>query len=248
MQPPQWPPRRVPARGSVGAMGPDPDLELLVAWRAGDRRAGGELLRKHHPSIRKLVFMKVPEDSVEDIVQDVFDVLVKQRDSFRADALFKTYILRITRNCIANHYRINGPTPPADVLDTAVRDPDIGLITRLLAHEKQRQLLTALRSLSIDDQIILELHYWEHLTGPELCQVYECAEPNIRSRLRRARERLEDACRRITNGEDALADTLSDLDSWAHKLREGLQTYFEELKDRAASRSASPRDRSPAPR
>ena len=39
--PQTWPPSQVEPHANVDAMDVDPDLELLDAWRSGDKRAAG---------------------------------------------------------------------------------------------------------------------------------------------------------------------------------------------------------------
>ena len=51
-------------------------------------------------------------------------------------------------------------------------------------------MLAALRRLPLQSQMLLELYYWEDLTGPELAQTLELSHNTVRSRLSRAREAL----------------------------------------------------------
>lgn len=226
-EPPIWPPAHVEAHGSVAAM--DPDLELLEAWRRGDKHAAGEILDRYYKLIRCTVATKVPDGDVDDIVQKVILALYEGRERFRADAKLKTYAMRVTRNKIADYFSERRRISPVDVLGSSVRDLGAGPSTLLLEQEKQRMLLEALRSVSLDDQLILELHYWEKMTGPQLAQVFECPEPTIRSRLRRAKERLREQLERLAEDHHELADTITDLDAWARKLREELEPGLRRL-------------------
>jgi RNA polymerase sigma-70 factor (ECF subfamily) len=91
-------------------------------------------------------------------------------------------------------------------------------------------LLEALRSITIDDQLLLELHYWEKMTGSQLAQVFECPEPTIRSQLRRAKARLRKQLEALATEHGELADTITDLDAWAQKLREELEPRLMHLR------------------
>jgi len=208
----------------------DPDLELLRAWQDGDKRAADPILVKYYSLVRRTVLTKVPEAAVDDIVQDVFVALVQRRDGFRADARLKTFILTIARNKIADFFRNKRRSGDHEVLETSVRDLGAGPSSLLLKHENDRLLLEALRSIQLDDQLILELHYWDDMSGPELCQVFECTEPAMRSRIRRAKERLNSELQALARDHRELADTVTDLHSWAKKLRDGLEPYLQQLK------------------
>lgn len=227
---PVWPPPQVEVRGSFAAM--DPDLDLLAAWRDGDKAAAGTILKKYYFVVRQAVVTKVPETAIDDIVQDVFEALAQRRDTFRADASLKTFILTITRNIIANFFRERQrkPVDHVAVLQSSVRDLCAGPSSLLIKHEKDRILLEALRSIALDDQFILELYYWDDMSGPDLAQVFECPEPAIRSRLRRAKERLTEAVHELTRDRREFADTVTNLDSWAKQLRDELKPYLQQLK------------------
>jgi RNA polymerase sigma-70 factor, ECF subfamily len=223
---PTWPPAQVEDHGSVAAM--DPDLELLEAWRSGDKKAAGVILNRYYKLIRRTVATKVPESEIDDIVQKVVIALHEGRETFRGDASLKTYALKITRNMIASYFR--GRRPAADVLRSSVRELGVGPSTLLLEQENQRLLLEALRSITIDDQLLLELHYWEKMTGPQLAQVFECPEPTIRSQLRRAKARLRKQLEALATEHGDLADTITDIDAWAQKLREELEPRLMHLR------------------
>lgn len=223
-------PSRLEVHDRLAPMDFDPDLDLLEAWRRGDRAAADRLIEKYYHLIRRTVVNKAPAGDVDDIVGDVLLALCEGRDRFRAaGATFKTYALRIAFNTICDHYRRRRPTDAPDVLHSSVRELGGGPASHLLAAESDRCMLEALRSLELADQHILELYYWEDLTGPELALVFECKESTIRGRLRRARERFEVQLAAIERNLRHLEDTLTDLDAYIRKLRQELQPYLGRL-------------------
>jgi RNA polymerase sigma factor (sigma-70 family) len=213
-------------------MDPDPDLVLLEAWRSGDKKAADRLLLEYYRLLRGVVSTKVPGEAVDDLVQQIIAAMIERRDAFREGASFRAYVLSIARNTICDFYRKRArrPVEHVAVCDSSVRDLGAGPATMLLQHENQRHLLEALRSLSLDDQMLLELHYWEKLPGRELAQVFEIGEPAIRGRLRRAKERLQSHLEQLSRDHRELAETLTDLDAWAQRLREELRPYLDKPK------------------
>lgn len=207
----------------------DPEIELLQAWRAGDNKAGDRLLVAYHKLIWRTVATKVPEEAIEDLVQKVVLALLERRDAIESDLKFRSYALAITRNVICGYYRDRNRNRVdlADVVESSVRDLGAGPSSLVLAREQERLLLEALRNLSLDDQFVLELHYWERMTGPELSAVFDCLEPNIRSRLRRAKERLEAKLMELSRQHRVLAETVTTLDSWAAGLRDALEPHLQ---------------------
>jgi RNA polymerase sigma-70 factor (ECF subfamily) len=213
-------------------MGLDPDLDLLDAWRGGDKMAAGKLLDRHYKVIRGAVTTKIPQIEVDDVVQRIILKLLEGREKFRGDATFRTYAMKITRFAIADFYRNRSSTSPLDALEVSVCDHGVGMSTLLADRRQHRLLLEALRSIALDDQFLLELHYWEKMTGPQLAQVFECPESKIRHRLRAAKSRLRTEVEKIAGEHRELADTLTDLDAWAVRLREALEPEFQRVLQR----------------
>ena len=96
----------------------------------------------------------------------------------------------------------------------------------LVARRREHQLLIeALRSIAVDDQVILELHYWEQLTTSEMAEVMGIPIGTARGRLQRARTRLEEEMQRLADSPHDLASTMERLDDWAAECRERLDSY-----------------------
>ena len=91
----------------------------------------------------------------------------------------------------------------------------------LLPHE-QRLLLEGLRHLSLGDQTLLELYYWERLSGPELAAFLGVPENTARTRVRRARLRLEAELVALATTPERLKTTVDNLDRWAESIRGAL--------------------------
>jgi DNA-directed RNA polymerase specialized sigma24 family protein len=91
----------------------------------------------------------------------------------------------------------------------------------IAGQQEERRLLAALRSLPIEQQILLELFYWESMQGPELAELYELPEGTIRTRLRTARLRLVEAFAQL-EGAGADANESTSLEAWARGIRERL--------------------------
>ncbi len=197
------------------------DLELLTAWRAGDRVAGGHLIDRYHDLLWRTAATKVARCDIDDILQRVIVAVLERRDALREDTKFRAYLLAVARNVIADHHRKRSRqrTDLVSVFDSAVRDLAAGPSAVLFEKTEQRLLLEALRSLPMDDQFVLELHYWEGMSGPELASVFELLEPTVRGRIHRAKGRLRAALEELAARHPSLRETVTDLDAWARSVR-----------------------------
>ena len=69
------------------------DGELLAAWQAGDREAGGALIDRYFEPVRRFFENKVA-DGIEDLIQQTFLALVGRRDHIRDPEAFRGYLFR----------------------------------------------------------------------------------------------------------------------------------------------------------
>jgi RNA polymerase sigma-70 factor (ECF subfamily) len=83
---------------------------------------------------------------------------------------------------------------------TSLLDLGVSPSTAFAKDEEQRLVLEGLRRLPVDQQILLELFYWQDLKGPELAKVLDVAEATVRTRLFRARQQLREIIAAIHSG------------------------------------------------
>jgi RNA polymerase sigma-70 factor (ECF subfamily) len=193
------------------------DFELLDAWRDGDKQAGEALFDRHFDAIYRFFNSKLSHD-VDDMVQRTFLACVKSRDRFRKASSFRTYLFTIARNELYGGFRNRKKNENIDFGVSSLADLSPGMPSLIGAKQEQRTLLEALRRLPLDLQIVIELHYWEHLRGPELAEVLAIPEGTVRSRIRRAHAALEAELSRLAKGSQ-LKSTIHNLEHWAQQLR-----------------------------
>lgn len=169
------------------------DFELLDRWRAGDRKAGNELFQRHFDSISRFFENKLADD-VDDLVQGTFFALVKYAEGFRKQASFRTYLFTIAKHELYRHLRKRAKQG-VDFAVTSLADLGTSAPSKLIRGERKHQLLLALRELPVEQQMLIELHYWEGIALEELATIFEVAPATVRSRLFRARKDLR---RRMT--------------------------------------------------
>ena len=197
------------------------DLELLDRWRGGDDRAGSQLLRRQFDRLYRFFRTKVEPELLPELVQQTLLRCVEHRDRFRGDAGFSTYLYAIARSVLVGHYRRRARHDRIfDPAVVSIDDAGPRLSEAFVQREQHRLLLRGLRSLPVDHQVLLELHYWERLNGPALAEVLGVPEGTVRTRLRRAKQMLRDAVLAAEATPGAAASTTQDLDGWVQSLRE----------------------------
>ncbi len=194
------------------------DFELLDAWRAGDREAGATLFDRHFSAMYRFFRGKL-DDGVDDVIQTVFLACLKSTVPLRREATFRSYLFTVAKNELYRRFRERNRQGDVDVSVSSLADMGASPPSIVAAAEEQRLLVAALRRIPLELQLIVELHYWEELSGPELAAVLDIPEGTVRSRLRRAREALEAEIGKLAHDE-LLRSTLGGFDSWARSLKD----------------------------
>ena len=169
----------------------DDDLNLLQRWRDGDQRAGQELCTRHFPEIYRFFEHKLPGEA-DDLTQQTFLACVKARDQFRGQSTFRTYLFSIARNELYMRLRKLPKFEQVDLevsaLDELVSSPS----KQFGKNQELAKIRAALQKLPVEQQVLLEFHYWHDLDAAALSEMFETSPATIRVRLLRARRALKD--------------------------------------------------------
>jgi RNA polymerase sigma-70 factor (ECF subfamily) len=179
------------------------DAELLAAWSGGDAAAGNRLVERHFASVFRFVRASI-DTGVDDLVQQIFLALVESAARLREPEYFKSFLFGIARRQMLLYWR-------AQRRRDAVIDPDVHSVASLVGAEgsasgvlgrfdERERVLVAMRTLPIDFQIVIQLHYWEAMGVREIAEVIEAPVGTVKSRLARARSML---AQRLGDGVEA---------------------------------------------
>jgi RNA polymerase sigma-70 factor (ECF subfamily) len=169
---------------------PEDDRALVEKFRAGDRRAFDELVRRYQGAIQRLAlrFLRDQEDA-RDLAQRAFVQAFERLATFRGEASFRTWVYRITVNLALSQLRTRRPdhVPLADDHGEAVapeqRDAD-----------EARRLRQAVAALPPKQRLCVELRAFEDLSFKEVAEVVGCSEDaakvNFHHGLKRLREEM----------------------------------------------------------
>jgi RNA polymerase sigma-70 factor, ECF subfamily len=197
------------------------DADLLKAWRGGVAEAGEALFDRYYDSVYRFFCNKVPE-AIGDLVQQTFMACIEGRDRLREEGSFRAYLFAVAHNVLRGHLRAKYRSRAVDLDEESACDLAPGPATIVGRKREERLLLEALRRIPLEQQVLLELHYWERLKGHEIGAILDLPENTVRSRLVRAHERLKGVMAKLAATSAELQSTLADLDQWARQCQEQL--------------------------
>lgn len=192
------------------------DLDLLERWCAGDPVAGNALFERHFRPVYRFFEYKVESD-VDELVQETFLGCLRSREGARRASSFRAYLFGIARHTLFHYWRKRRTHGVAvDFDQTSIASLSTSAGSRIDRQQDRARLLDALRELPLEQQLILELHYWEDLESDQLAEVFEIEAATTRSRLFRARQALRE---RLDGSADRPRRRDDDFDAWARTLR-----------------------------
>lgn len=200
----------------------DDDFDLLRAWQVGDERAGEQLFRRHYRAVLRFFHNKAGAQA-HDLVQRTFLGCLEARERIRGDTSFRAFLFGVARNILFDHYRL--ARRDRDHLDFGTISAEDLRQTPASVIAQAREvelLLRGLRRLPIEAQTILEMYYWENMTAVEIGEVLDVPEPTVRTKIRRARLRLEQEIGAISASPELRQSTVGGLETWARQIRDGI--------------------------
>lgn len=173
-----------------------PDDELLRRAAAGDAQAFADLFRRRHRDVFRFALHMTGSTAVaEDVVQDVF--MIVMRDGARHDAGRATvaaWLYGIARNCVRQRRDRDRRLESIDRAGERDERPDdkgpTDPLTGLLRAERIERLRRAVQALPLPYREAVVLCDLQEMSYEEAAAAAGCPVGTVRSRLHRARAML----------------------------------------------------------
>lgn len=180
-----------------------PDEALLDAFRAGDASAFEALLNRYRTSLFNYLFrMTRNRAEAEELFQDVFLKVVERADEFRGESRFATWLYAIARNRSIDHsrrmsFRRHQSLDTTNSPDGVPRIEKIPSPRRTERRTEERlveeKIGEAVESLPDDQREVFLLRQVQGLSFKEIAIVVDAPVNTVKSRMRYALERLQEA-------------------------------------------------------
>lgn len=174
----------------------DEDIALVARAQTGDTGAFEELVRRYRNEVYALSyhFLRNREEAW-DVSQEAFIKAYRSLKSFRGEAGFKTWLMRITANHCKDFIKKRKlSTAPLETAlpgeaPSGMADPS----DRLAAKELGEAIESAVAGLPEKHRAAFVLREYQGLSYQEMSEVMECSLGTVMSRLHHARKKLQNA-------------------------------------------------------
>ena len=167
------------------------DSALMLRYRDGDGDAFEVLYARHRSSLyRFLLRQSGDQQSCEDIFQETWSKVIRARHNYRPDAQFSTYLYRIARNSLIDHYRrVGRQSGLVSENEAAVPEPVAQTDDPVRAAEQRDQrelILAALDRISDAQREVFLLREEAGCSLAEIAAITGVGHETVKSRLRYA--------------------------------------------------------------
>lgn len=175
-------------------MNSNSDKALMLKVKKGELDKLGLLFERYHRGLYRYFYrMCRDKNTSEDLVQSVFERLLKYRQSYTGDGKFSTWLFSIARNQFNDHhrrFRRNGNPVQFDEDRLDIPEEKTGPVHQ--AKEKKEILEEALYALPEDYREVIILSRYEGLRYNEIAEILESTEGAIKVKMFRAMKELKD--------------------------------------------------------
>jgi RNA polymerase sigma-70 factor (ECF subfamily) len=182
------------------------DLELLKRCLAGENQAWESLLRTHSRKVYSLCYRFTGRTvEAEDLTQEIFIKVYQTLKSFdRQQGAFATWLTRVARNHLVDHYRRTKRDRATSSLDDegsseveARPSPEGSPMEGVESRERRELVQDGLNKLSPDLREAVILRDLQDLDYEEIARVLGVPQGTVKSRINRGRLELARVLKRM---------------------------------------------------
>ena len=183
--------------GATAAL--DLDAELMLRVKEGDGASFGVLLDKHRSSVVHFLFRMVQNHAVaEELAQEVFLRVYRNRATYEPTAKFTTWLFRIATHLALNSIRDGRHERTQERLDDdsreipvrQVKDRRPSVEQSMVYQARLEEVRQAIATLPDKQRAAVLMHKYEEMEYSQIAAVLNCSESAVKSLLFRAYESL----------------------------------------------------------
>jgi RNA polymerase sigma-70 factor (ECF subfamily) len=183
------------------------DEQLMIRFQRGDRGAFATLVRRHQTPLYNFAYrqLRAPQQA-EDVVQEAFVRVVQNAADFKHEARFTTWLYTITRNLCIDQMRKRalrkhasldeprrGEEEDGPTLGEQTADARASVERQATGTELKERIAKAVETLPDEQREVFLMREVANLPFKEIAEITGVPENTVKSRMRYALERLQQA-------------------------------------------------------
>ncbi len=188
----------------------DPDIQLMLEVKEGNKNAFEQLMRKYYPRILNFIYRFTGNKAnAEDLTQEVFMRVYNSAARYKARSKFQTWLYTIAKNVGLNELRRSkNPTLSLDeMFDSGekeikreIKDPHgSSPDEEIIQMEKIAKIRATINDLPEKQRIAVILKRYEGFSYAEIAATLNVSDKAVKSLLSRAKENLKNRLANLTN-------------------------------------------------
>jgi RNA polymerase sigma-70 factor (ECF subfamily) len=179
------------------------DESLMLRFAAGDVHAFERIYDRHERAVYRFLLRSVHIPAVaDDLLQEVWISVVRSARTYKPQALFTTWLYRIARSRLIDHWRARDPDVlesldqpagsgcDASVIDLIAADASMQPEVRTMDRAQARAFVSAVEELPAAQREAFLLHVEAGLTHEQIASITGSGAETIKSRIRYACAKL----------------------------------------------------------
>ncbi|MEL6190423.1 MAG: RNA polymerase sigma factor [Bacteroidota bacterium] len=168
------------------------DEDVMKLVKNGKLNALSILFDRYHVRLFNFFLRLIDDrDLSEDLVQNVFERIIKYRSTYREGAAVKTWIYQIARNVRVDHFR--SQKWHKEEFAEIENEIDVEESSQIMMEkqEEKKALDQAIQQLPLSYREVLWLGHFEELGYKEVGEILGISVPNVKVRMHRAVKQLK---------------------------------------------------------
>jgi RNA polymerase sigma factor (sigma-70 family) len=179
------------------------DESLMLRFAAGDVHAFEQIYDRHERAVYRFLLRSVRIPAIADeLLQEVWISVVRAARTYKPQALFTTWLYRIARSRLIDHWRARDPEVvqsldepagsgcDANLIDLIAADASVQPEVRTMEHAQARAFVCAVEELPAAQREAFLLHVEAGLTHEQIASITGSGSETIKSRIRYACAKL----------------------------------------------------------
>lgn len=166
------------------------DESLIAKALNGDQHAWQQLVNRHQSALYYFGLRLLgSKDDASDLLQDVLMVLCRNLGQYRGDSSFKSWLFGIANYRAMDMLRRRKHSDSDDELADMAAATD-GLAEQLDSLQQQKNVQRQLRSLPLEQRLVLELKFYQQFTFDEIASQLAISSNTVKSRFYAALDKM----------------------------------------------------------